>query len=126
MSAVISKWLGTHDWIHDLGKLACLGNFSTHPEFQLDWREAKRYNKQKLCDFIEQNCDILVSPEALFDVSFPFGNLPPPPVCVCTVLADTCAPFSFYFLNLDGLKVHVKRIHEYKRQFMNILSVAYR
>ena len=96
MSAVISKWLGTHDWIHDLGKLACLGNFSTHPEFQLDWREAKRYNKQKLCDFIEQNCDVLVSPEALFDVSFPYGNLPTPHLLVCVCLL-TCASIFLLF-----------------------------
>ena len=89
MSAVISKWLGTHDWIHDLGLLARLKDLSSNPELQRDWQEAKMYNKRKLADFIERECGIVVNAAAMFDV-------------------------------------HVKRIHEYKRQLMNILGVAYR
>ncbi|QDZ23274.1 starch phosphorylase [Chloropicon primus] len=89
MSAVISKWLGTHDWVHDLGRLERLKELSSNPEFQRDWQEMKRYNKRKLAEFIERTCDVDVDADAMFDV-------------------------------------HVKRIHEYKRQFMNILGVAYR
>ena len=90
MSAVISKWIGKHDWIHDLQKLDRLKELSSNLDLQRDWREAKRHNKQRLADFIESNCDVSVDAAvAMFDV-------------------------------------HVKRIHEYKRQLMNILSVAYR
>ncbi len=89
ISALISKWIGKHDWIHDLGKLEKLKEMASNPDLQRDWREAKKYNKQRLAEFIENTCDIVVDSDAMFDV-------------------------------------HVKRIHEYKRQFMNILSVAYR
>jgi len=89
LSAVISKWVGNHEWIHDLGTLASLRRIAFDPELQRDWREAKRYNKRLLAAFIDKTCGIAVDSSAMFDVQ-------------------------------------VKRIHEYKRQFMNILSVAYR
>jgi starch phosphorylase len=89
MSAVISKWSGNHDWIHDLEKLEKLKGLALNPDLQRDWREAKKYNKQRLAEFIEKTCHVVVDSNSMFDV-------------------------------------HVKRIHEYKRQLMNILSVAYR
>ena len=42
LSAVISKWVGNHEWIHDLGTLASLRRIAFDPELQRDWREAKR------------------------------------------------------------------------------------
>lgn len=89
LSALITKALGSEDWILNLTLLRNLENFAENEQFRNEWMNIKQANKVKLAKLIEEKCGIQVDPTALFDVQ-------------------------------------VKRIHEYKRQFMNILQVIYR
>lgn len=89
LSKVITKWLGTEDWILKTELLAELRKFADNVELQEEWRAAKRANKMKLVSYIREKTGYIISPDAMFDVQ-------------------------------------VKRIHEYKRQLLNILGVVYR
>ncbi|CAL5213000.1 unnamed protein product [Lathyrus oleraceus] len=89
LSKIITKWIGTEDWVTDLEKLAILRKFADNEELQLEWMESKRRNKIKVASFIKEKTGYVVSPNAMFDVQ-------------------------------------VKRIHEYKRQLLNIMGIVYR
>ncbi|KAI9111339.1 hypothetical protein K1719_017029 [Acacia pycnantha] len=68
LSNIITKWIGTEDWVTDLEKLAILRKFADNEDLQLEWREAKRRNKVKVVAFIKEKTGYVVSPEAMFDV----------------------------------------------------------
>lgn len=89
LSAIITKWTGSEDWVLETEKLAELRKFADNEELQSEWREAKRINKMKIVAFLKEKTGYVVSPDAMFDVQ-------------------------------------VKRIHEYKRQLLNILGIVYR
>ncbi|XP_061368026.1 alpha-1,4 glucan phosphorylase L-2 isozyme, chloroplastic/amyloplastic-like isoform X2 [Gastrolobium bilobum] len=89
LSKIITKWIGTEDWVTDLEKLAILRKFADDKDLQLEWMEAKRRNKIKVALFLKEKTGYVVSPDAMFDVQ-------------------------------------VKRIHEYKRQLLNIMGIVYR
>lgn len=89
LSELITKKLGSEDWILNLSLLRNLESFVEDEEFRKEWMAIKQANKVKLANLIAEKCKVRVDPTALFDVQ-------------------------------------VKRIHEYKRQFMNILQVIYR
>lgn len=87
LSDLISANIGD-DWITDLTQLKKLAPLATNPEFQTQWHDAKRVNKQKLADLVKQRCGVTFNPDAMFDIQ-------------------------------------VKRIHEYKRQLLNVLHVIH-
>ncbi|XP_058730583.1 alpha-1,4 glucan phosphorylase L-2 isozyme, chloroplastic/amyloplastic-like isoform X1 [Vicia villosa] len=89
LSKIITKWIGTEDWVTDLEKLAILRKFADNEDLQLEWIGSKRRNKIKVASFIKEKTGYVVSPNAMFDVQ-------------------------------------VKRIHEYKRQLLNIMGIVYR
>eukprot|EP00250_Pteridium_aquilinum_P035837 c9988_g1_i1 orf=162-3116(-) len=89
LSKVITKWVGSEDWVLKTEELAKLRQFADDEELHKEWRQAKRANKLKLAAYIKEKTGYIISPEALFDIQ-------------------------------------VKRIHEYKRQFLNILGLIYR
>ncbi|KAJ7533625.1 hypothetical protein O6H91_13G057500 [Diphasiastrum complanatum] len=89
LSKVITKWLGSDDWVLNTEKLAGLRKYVDNKELQKEWAHAKRLNKAKLATYIKEKTGVVISPDALFDTQ-------------------------------------VKRIHEYKRQLLNILGVIYR
>ncbi|KAK8472301.1 hypothetical protein PHAVU_002G168400 [Phaseolus vulgaris] len=89
LSKIITKWIGTEDWVTDLEKLAILRKFADNEDLQLEWIEAKKINKIKVASFIKDKTGYVVNPSAMFDVQ-------------------------------------VKRIHEYKRQLLNIMGIVYR
>ncbi|WVZ22742.1 hypothetical protein V8G54_001286 [Vigna mungo] len=89
LSKIITKWIGTEDWVTDLEKLAILRKFADNEDLQLEWIEAKRRNKIKVASFLKDKTGYVVNPSAMFDVQ-------------------------------------VKRIHEYKRQLLNIMGIVYR
>ncbi|XP_044468172.1 alpha-1,4 glucan phosphorylase L isozyme, chloroplastic/amyloplastic [Mangifera indica] len=89
LSKIISKWIGTEDWVTKTEKLAELKKFADNENLQNQFRLAKRNNKMKVASLIKEKTGYLVSPDAMFDIQ-------------------------------------VKRIHEYKRQLMNILGIVYR
>lgn len=86
---LITKTLGSNLWLKKLTELGKLKAKADDPEFQKTWMSIKRWNKQRLSEYIEVACGLKVSPDALFDIQ-------------------------------------CKRLHEYKRQFMNILGVIHR
>ena len=89
MSAVITKWCGTDEWIKDTEILRRLIDNAKNPDLQKEWKEAKLARKQICKDFIKKTTNIDVPIDSMFDVQ-------------------------------------VKRIHEYKRQLLNILGIIHR
>ncbi|XP_004304240.1 PREDICTED: alpha-1,4 glucan phosphorylase L isozyme, chloroplastic/amyloplastic-like [Fragaria vesca subsp. vesca] len=89
LSSILTKWIGTEDWVLNTEKLAELRQYADDGDLQTQWRQAKRSNKLRVVSFIKERTGYSVSPDAMFDIQ-------------------------------------VKRIHEYKRQLMNILGIVYR
>jgi len=89
LSAIITKWLGTDEWIKNLDLLEGLRQHADNPELLAEWKAAKKARKEKLVKYIKATFDEDISVDSLFDIQ-------------------------------------IKRIHEYKRQLLNILGVIYR
>ncbi|KAL1803218.1 hypothetical protein ACET3Z_031865 [Daucus carota] len=89
LSKIITKWIGTEDWVLNTDKLAELRKFADNDKLQSEWKEAKQLAKETVVSFIKDKSGYVVSPDAMFDIQ-------------------------------------VKRIHEYKRQLLNILGIVYR
>lgn len=87
LSALINKTIGD-GWITDLSQLKQLEAYADDHQFQQQWRQAKRANKIRLAELVQDSCNVTFHPDALFDIQ-------------------------------------VKRIHEYKRQLLNILHVIH-
>lgn len=98
LSSFITKRIGD-GWITDFSQIKKLADFASEGESQYDFLAIKRKNKERLVDRLEH------------DITF-FGHLTPsganlPPI-----------------IELDSLfDMQIKRMHEYKRQLMNILHV---
>ncbi|MCX4190521.1 glycogen/starch/alpha-glucan phosphorylase [Methylophaga sp. OBS3] len=87
LSELITDKIG-EAWITDLSQLKKLAAFADDKAFQTKWHDAKRQNKQKLAELVQQSCGVTFNPDAMFDIQ-------------------------------------VKRIHEYKRQLLNVLHVIH-
>ncbi|PWC14713.1 glycogen phosphorylase [Brenneria corticis] len=85
LAKVLDDTIG-QTWRTDLSQLDELKQHIDYPAFVQKIREAKLENKQRLAIYIAENLNIVVNPEALFDVQ-------------------------------------IKRIHEYKRQLLNVLHI---
>ncbi|MBI2354028.1 MAG: glycogen/starch/alpha-glucan phosphorylase [Deltaproteobacteria bacterium] len=88
LADLISSRIGD-GWVTNLEELAKLRGLADDPEFQRQWIEVKRANKQRLAEHILHQTGIEVSPDSMFDCQ-------------------------------------TKRIHEYKRQMLNVLHVITR
>jgi starch phosphorylase len=86
LSALITKRLGSADWVRDLDQLRGLEKAANDAAFQQEFMAIKRANKVDLAAVIQAECGVTVSPDALFDVQ-------------------------------------IKRLHEYKRQHLNLLHI---
>ncbi len=86
LSDLITKSIGP-GWEDDLDRLKGLEKLADNKGFRAEFDAAKRSNKVALAGWIEAECGVKVSPDALFDVQ-------------------------------------IKRIHEYKRQLLNILQTV--
>lgn len=89
LSSLITRALGSEDWVVNMEKLQTLGALASDPRFQAEWRGIKYGNKIRLSELVLNTTGVQLDPEVLFDV-------------------------------------HVKRIHEYKRQLMNVMAVIHR
>ena len=74
-------------FLDDIDLLAGLDAHADDPGFQAQFAKVKRANKERLADVIKERLNVVVSPDAMFDVQ-------------------------------------VKRIHEYKRQLLNIIEAV--
>ncbi len=86
LADLITKSIGP-GWEDDLDRLKGLEPFADDAGFRAEFDAAKRSNKVPLSVWIEGECGVKVSPDALFDVQ-------------------------------------IKRIHEYKRQLLNVLQTV--
>lgn len=97
LSKFITKRIGD-GWITDFSQIKKLGNFASDPDAQEEFLSIKYRNKHRLVEFLAQE-------NKLRDGE---GN----------ILSLSPA------IEVDSLfDVHIKRIHEYKRQLLNILHV---
>ncbi|HEY8994175.1 MAG TPA: glycogen/starch/alpha-glucan phosphorylase [Lacunisphaera sp.] len=87
LSALITKRLGSEDWVCNLDLLRGLEKVADNAAFQQEFMAVKRANKVDLAAVIKAECGVEVSPDALFDVQ-------------------------------------IKRLHEYKRQHLNLLHIV--
>ncbi|WP_272690131.1 glycogen/starch/alpha-glucan family phosphorylase [Providencia sp. PROV152] len=88
LTSMIESYIG-QQWLVDLPQLCELKQWIDYPQFLDKLSQVKKSNKMKLAHFIAQTQQIVINPEALFDVQ-------------------------------------IKRIHEYKRQLLNLLHVITR
>ncbi len=88
LSDVLDEAIG-RNWRTDLGQLHELTSQIDYPAFIEQVADAKYANKKRLADWVAKNLDVVLDPNALFDVQ-------------------------------------IKRIHEYKRQLLNVLHVITR
>jgi starch phosphorylase len=88
LSDLISSKIG-EGWITNLDELKKLEQYADNRDFQQQWIEVKRANKQRLADHVFKQSGIVLSPDSMFDCQ-------------------------------------TKRIHEYKRQLLNVLHVITR
>eukprot|EP01114_Cavostelium_apophysatum_P016277 TRINITY_DN458_c0_g1_i1.p1 TRINITY_DN458_c0_g1~~TRINITY_DN458_c0_g1_i1.p1 ORF type:complete len:887 (+),score=285.08 TRINITY_DN458_c0_g1_i1:113-2773(+) len=88
LSRLIAKTLGGDEFLTDLTLLTKLREHADNKDLQVEWMQVKQQCKRKLADFLWNEHNLKVDPNALFDIQ-------------------------------------VKRIHEYKRQFLNILRVVH-
>lgn len=85
LASLIDKTIGDK-WTVDLDQLRQLEPYANDSSFQEEFENIKQRNKEALAKIIEQQCNVKVSPEAIFDVQ-------------------------------------IKRLHEYKRQHLNLLHI---
>ena len=87
LAELISESLGHTRWLVDLERLQELTPKAKDPAFLERFAAIKRANKERLAKFIAKRHDLVLSPDAMFDIQ-------------------------------------IKRIHEYKRQLLNILEAV--
>ncbi|MDB6075675.1 MAG: glycogen/starch/alpha-glucan phosphorylase, partial [Verrucomicrobiaceae bacterium] len=85
LASLITETIG-EDWLKDATKLRALEPMAKDIAFQERFRAIKRQHKVDLAKIILDQCGVVVSPDALFDVQ-------------------------------------IKRLHEYKRQHLNLLHI---
>lgn len=85
LSALIDSRIGK-GWLTNLDRLRELEPLADDAGFRAEFMAIKRYNKEHLARLILDECGVVVSPDALFDVQ-------------------------------------IKRLHEYKRQHLNLLHI---
>ena len=85
LAAVLDDCIG-QTWRTDLSQLSEIKDNVDYPSFLQAVQRAKRQNKERLALYIAKTLNVVVNPDALFDVQ-------------------------------------IKRIHEYKRQLLNVLHV---
>ena len=88
LSAMITKLLGSADWVKDLDELKKLEKFADDESVLNEFMAVKEAKKHQLADFIKAHDGKEIDPDWIFDIQ-------------------------------------IKRLHEYKRQFLNALGILY-
>lgn len=97
LSKLITHHIGD-EWICDFSQIAKLKKYAADPECQAEFLVIKKKNKQQLIKFLSQE----------------------------NRLRDSTGAYTSYFPILDPdslFDMQIKRIHEYKRQMLNLLHV---
>ena len=88
LSALITKLLGTADWVKNLDLLKGLEKFADNENVLNEFIAVKEAKKCQLAEYIKEKEGIEIDPDSIFDIQ-------------------------------------IKRLHEYKRQLLNALSILY-
>ena len=91
LSALITRLLGSEDWVKDLDKLAELKKYADDESVLREFIAIKKEKKRQLSDYVKLNdrdIGFTLDPDTIFDTQ-------------------------------------IKRLHEYKRQLLNALSILY-
>ncbi len=88
LSQLITKTLGTDEWVNNLSLIGKLEEYATDFDFMGKFMDVKYENKVRLAKYIKEHNNIDVDPHSIFDIQ-------------------------------------VKRLHEYKRQMLNVLKILY-
>jgi starch phosphorylase len=88
LSALITKVLGTADWVKDASLLRGLEKFADDGAVLKEFIAVKEAKKYQLAQFIKEHDGVEIDPDSVFDIQ-------------------------------------IKRLHEYKRQLLNALSILY-
>lgn len=88
LSALITKVLGTADWVKDASLLRGLEKFADDEAVLKEFIAVKEAKKYQLAQFIKEHDGVEIDPDSVFDIQ-------------------------------------IKRLHEYKRQLLNALSILY-
>jgi len=87
LAALLTRTLG-EAWITDLDQVRKIEKSAGDPDFQKEFLDIKRRNKEKLAREVLKTTGLAIDPGSMFDV-------------------------------------HVKRIHEYKRQLLNVMRIIH-
>jgi len=68
LSAIITRLLGTDDWLKNLGLLSGLRDFADDVSVQEEWMAIKAANKARLAALVKARLGVEVNPSALFDI----------------------------------------------------------
>lgn len=88
LSALITKLLGSADWVRDLSLLKNLEKYVDDDEVMTEFIAVKCIKKHQLAGYIYEKENIYIDPDSIYDIQ-------------------------------------IKRLHEYKRQLLNALSILY-
>lgn len=88
LSALITRLLGSADWVKDLGQLKKLEKYADDEAVLREFIAVKEAKKYQLAEFIKAHDGVDTDPNTIFDIQ-------------------------------------IKRLHEYKRQLLNALSILY-
>jgi glycogen phosphorylase len=86
LAQLVTETIGD-GWVADLERIEAVAAYADDAGFRAAFADVKLANKQRLAAEIQRRVDIMVDPQALFDI-------------------------------------HIKRVHEYKRQLLNILEAV--
>ena len=66
LSAIITKWLKTSQWVTNLDLLSGIHQFADNNKLQSEWASAKMANKVRLAQYIFQVTGVKVNPNSIF------------------------------------------------------------
>jgi starch phosphorylase len=108
-------------WLVELDRLRELTKMVDDPVFLARFKDAKRQNKERLATMLEvcvaSHIQLIPCVFLFFVVGFTYSHAH----CVFT----HCQADYAVHVNINSIfDIHVKRIHEYKRQLMNVLHIV--
>eukprot|EP00931_Biecheleriopsis_adriatica_P084321 TRINITY_DN580_c0_g1_i5.p1 TRINITY_DN580_c0_g1~~TRINITY_DN580_c0_g1_i5.p1 ORF type:complete len:940 (+),score=273.60 TRINITY_DN580_c0_g1_i5:84-2903(+) len=68
LSALFTKYLGSHEWLVDLTKLKGMLKFKEDPKLHAEWIEMKKTAKKKLAIWLKETMDLEIDQDALIDI----------------------------------------------------------
>jgi glycogen phosphorylase len=67
LSELITSRIG-NGWVRELDELRKLEPLAGDPAFHEQWMKVKRKNKERLAQYIAEQCEVEVSPDSMFDI----------------------------------------------------------